>query len=71
MKYYKAKNDWFFLNKKGNGQQLIKDELFTATEMKRKGLPFDEEYFETVELKRDQTHYVFGVRKENIGISQS
>ena len=69
MKYYKAKGDWFFVNKRGSGYQLIEDELFTKTEMLQKGLPFNEEYFDTVELKRNQTHYVFGVRKENIGIS--
>ena len=69
MKYYKVKDDWFFVNKKGDGLHLIKDELFTTSEMKKRGFPFNEEYFDTVELKRSQTHMMFGVRKENIGIS--
>ena len=66
MKFYKVKNDWFFWNKKGNGQQLIKDELFTTTEMKRKGLPFNEQYFDVVELDRNDVHMMFGARFENI-----
>lgn len=69
MKYYKAKGDWVVKDKKGNLVQLIQDELFTITEIKRKGLSFTEDIFEPVDLKRNQTHYVFGVRKENIGIS--
>lgn len=66
MKYYKAKGDWVVKDKKGNLVQLIQDELFTITEIKRKGLPFTEDIFEPVDLNRSSIHIMFGARFENI-----
>lgn len=70
MKYYKVKVKYdgytAFGFRRGGGLrvvgQYIANELYTATELKRRGDQFYKEYMDVVEIPKSKTFFNFGVR---------
>ena len=65
MKFYKVKRDNEYWNK--NGEHVgfvVEDELITPSEMRQKNLPITDN-FVLVEVKKTNTHWIFGCRFEN------
>ena len=61
MKYYKVKNDVYDHK---SGYTAIADELVTETERKKRFSTISLKAFEVVEIPKNNTFMIFGVRKQ-------
>ena len=64
MKFYKVKKENLYWNKR-DFVEVIEDELITPSEMRQKNLPITDN-FVLVEVKKTNTHWIFGCRFENM-----
>lgn len=65
MKYYKVQEEKSYWDKKGNYLGcVVKDELITEAEMKKNKFPITSNFL-PVEIKKTDTHWLFGARFEN------
>lgn len=65
MKYYKVQEEKNYWDKKGNYLGCaVKDELITEAEMKKWKFPITSNFL-PVEIKKTDTHRLFGARFEN------
>lgn len=64
MVYYKAKNDMqsLYIHDTSKCITILKDELFTTSEMQKNKLPFD--LFEVVDVNKRDVIWFFGARFE-------
>ena len=66
MKFYKIQKDKQYWDKKGNYIGFVaENELITESERKQRKLPLTSN-FQPVEIKKTNTHWIFGSRFENM-----
>lgn len=61
MKYFKVRTESDQYPRK-DGSILVSDELYTAREVQRLGI--QSKHLDEVEVKKNRTYFMFGVRKE-------